>query len=189
MGAAILPLPAPVPTTGIGRTIGTVAPAVVCGLLLAVATVIVYPFETDTIVPLAQNQLVATHYAPYNTIFGIDVTAGNLLTGAAPDAAARAGMHALLWISRTTLGLICADAIHLLSRPGRRSATGKKEVAELTGRPWSGAELDFLHAHLVSLYELLDAHAPVKAAVAILGSGRSAVPVVKWSPSAGACGG
>ncbi|QXE38446.1 hypothetical protein KQY30_33650 [Streptomyces sp. GMY02] len=135
MGAAFVPLLWPVPTTGISRTIGAVAPAVLCGLLLAVATMIVYPFERDTIVTFTQSRLVATHYGLYNTICGIGVTAGNLLTGAALDAAARAGIPALPWISLTTLGLIYAGAIHLLSRPGQRSVAGKKEAAEITGQP------------------------------------------------------
>ncbi|WP_052744177.1 MFS transporter [Streptomyces odonnellii] len=90
MGVAFVPLLAPVPTTGVGRTIGAVAPAVVSGLLLAVATMIVYPFEMDTIITLAESRLVATYYGLYNTICGVGITAGNLLTGAALDAAARA---------------------------------------------------------------------------------------------------
>lgn len=134
MGIAFFPLLMPVPTTGVGRTIGAVAPAVLCGLLLAVATMIVYPFEMDTIVTLAQNRLIATYYGLYNTICGIGITAGNFLTGAALDAAARAGIPALPWISLTALGLACAGAIHLLSRTGR-AVPGEKEAAAFTGQP------------------------------------------------------
>ncbi|ATW52319.1 MFS transporter [Streptomyces peucetius] len=119
MGAAFLPLLAPIPTAGPGRWIGAVAPPVLAGLLLAVATMIVYPFEMDTIVTLTQDRFVATHYGLYNTICGIGITAGNLLTGAALDAARRTGLPALPWLCLTTLGLACAAAVHLLHRSGR----------------------------------------------------------------------
>ncbi|WP_240677014.1 MDR family MFS transporter [Actinacidiphila soli] len=114
MGAAFLPLMVP---------IGTIAAAIGCGLLLAVATMIVYPFEMDTIVALSGNRLVATHYGLYNTICGIGITAGNLLTGAALDAARRAGLAALPWVSLASLGLACAAAVHLLGRSGRLAPT------------------------------------------------------------------
>jgi hypothetical protein len=35
----------------------------------------------DTIVALSRGRLVATHYGVYNTICGIGITVGNLLTG------------------------------------------------------------------------------------------------------------
>ncbi|AQU64945.1 MFS transporter [Streptomyces niveus] len=136
MGAAFVPLLVPVPAAGVGRTVGAVAPVLVCGLLLAVATMIVYPFEMDTIVTLAHNRLVATHYGLYNTICGIGITAGNLLTGAALDAAARAGIPVLPWLCLTALGLACAAAVHRLFGGGRVPAPGsEKAVAAATARP------------------------------------------------------
>ncbi|WP_434599133.1 MFS transporter [Streptomyces sp. A5-4] len=134
MGAAFLPLLMPVPAAGPGRLIGAMAPAVLCGLLLAVATMVIYPFEMDTIVTLAQERLVATHYGLYNTICGVGITAGNLLTGAALDASGRIGLPALPWLSLTALGLACAGAIHLLSCRGSLAAAPKSPAASLAGR-------------------------------------------------------
>jgi predicted MFS family arabinose efflux permease len=73
----------------------------------------------DTIVRLSGDRLVATHYGLYNTICGVGITLGNLLTGAALDAAREAGMPALPWISLLALGLACAMALYGLHRTGR----------------------------------------------------------------------
>ena len=83
---------------------------------------IAYPFEMDTIVRLSGDRLVATHYGLYNTICGIGITLGNLLTGAALDAAREAGMPELPWIALTVLGLACALALYGLHRTGRLRA-------------------------------------------------------------------
>jgi len=80
---------------------------------------IAYPFEMDTIVRLAGDRLVATHYGLYNTICGIGITLGNLLTGAAMDASRAAGMSALPWTALLALGAICAAALYGLHRTGR----------------------------------------------------------------------
>jgi MFS family permease len=120
MGVAFLPLTAPV---------DAIVPALVCGLLLALGTMIVYPFEMDTIVALAEGRLVATHYGLYNTICGIGITAGNLLTGSAMDAAHRAGRPALPWLALTALGLSCSAAVHVLARSGRLAPAPAKTAA------------------------------------------------------------
>ncbi|WP_432092401.1 MDR family MFS transporter [Streptomyces sp. bgisy100] len=119
MGAAFLPLLLPVPAAGPMRWIGALVPPTVCGILLALATMVVYPFEMDTIVALAGNRFVATHYGLYNTVCGIGITAGNLGTGAALDAARREQLPALPWLLLTGIGLACACSVHLLSRTGR----------------------------------------------------------------------
>ncbi|MBT2469028.1 MFS transporter [Streptomyces sp. ISL-66] len=134
MGAAFLPLLTPVPGSGLGRAIGAVVPTVLCGLLLAIATMIVYPFEMDTIVALCGNRLVATHYGLYNTLCGIGITAGNLLTGAALDAARRAGVPALPWLALAALGATSALAIHRLGRHHRLRAGLRPQKATLAGR-------------------------------------------------------
>ncbi len=59
------------------------APVLTAAVILTVATLIVYPFEMDTIVTLSRNRLVATHYGLYSTVSGIGITTGNLATGAA----------------------------------------------------------------------------------------------------------
>lgn len=123
MAAAFLPLllavAIPVPEAGPGRWALAVLPPTACALLLALGTMIAYPFEMDTIVTLAGDRLVATHYGLYNTICGIGITAGNLLTGAALDASRAAGLSALPWIALLLLGLLCAAALNSLRRSGR----------------------------------------------------------------------
>lgn len=126
MGVAFVPLLAattvPVPASGIGLWLLAALPPTLTALLLAAGTMIAYPFEMDTIVRLSGDRLVATHYGLYNTICGIGITLGNLLTGAALDAAREAGMPALPWISLTALGLACAAALYGLHRTGRLAA-------------------------------------------------------------------
>jgi hypothetical protein len=55
----------------------------------------VFTFEMDTVVSLADNRLVGTHYGFYNTIIGIGIgiLAGNLATG-------RRGQRTCLDVSR-----------------------------------------------------------------------------------------
>ncbi|MBT2440145.1 MFS transporter [Streptomyces sp. ISL-36] len=123
MGAAFVPLLAasaiPVPDGGPGLWALAALPPILAALLLAVGTMIAYPFEMDTIVRLSGNHLVATHYGLYNTICGIGITVGNLLTGAALDAARTAGVPAIPWLALLALGLACAAALHGLHRTGR----------------------------------------------------------------------
>lgn len=125
-GLAFVPLllatAVPVPGSGIGLWLLAALPPVAAALLLAVGTMIAYPFEMDTIVRLCGDRLVATHYGLYNTICGIGITLGNLLTGAALDAARSAGMPALPWIALSALGLACAAALYGLHRTGRLAA-------------------------------------------------------------------
>jgi hypothetical protein len=126
MGAAFIPLLAasliPAPEGRVGAWLLAGLPPALAALLLAAGTMIAYPFEMDTIVRLARNRLVATHYGLYNTICGIGITVGNLLTGAALDAARAAGVPALPWLAMSLLGLTCAAALHALHRTGRLSA-------------------------------------------------------------------
>jgi MFS family permease len=95
------------------------APLVMSAVLLAVGTIIVFPFEMDTIITLAGNRLVATHYGLYNTICGIGIMIGNLLTGTALDLGRAAGLAALPWLALGGIGLLCATAISGLDRAGR----------------------------------------------------------------------
>ncbi|TLS43372.1 MFS transporter [Streptomyces montanus] len=123
MGVAFVPLlvatAVPVPESGVGLWLLAAVPPTLAALLLAIGTMIAYPFEMDTIVRLSGDRLVATHYGLYNTICGVGITLGNLLTGAALDAAREAGMPALPWISLLALGLACATALYGLHRTGR----------------------------------------------------------------------
>lgn len=133
MGLAFVPLLAatavPVPESGVGLWLLAAVPPTLAALLLAVGTMIAYPFEMDTIVRLAGDRLVATHYGLYNTICGIGITLGNLLTGAALDAAREAGMPALPWISLCALGGACASALYGLHRTGRLATPAPQPAA------------------------------------------------------------
>ncbi|GHH26561.1 MFS transporter [Streptomyces lanatus] len=126
MGLAFVPLllatAVPVPESGFGLWLLAAVPPTLAALLLAIGTMIAYPFEMDTIVRLSGDRLVATHYGLYNTICGIGITVGNLGTGAALDAARSAGMPALPWITLAVIGAVCAGALYGLHRSGRLAA-------------------------------------------------------------------
>ncbi|MET7361175.1 MFS transporter [Streptomyces sp. NPDC005562] len=130
MGTAFVPLLAatvvPEPGGGAGRWLYAAVPPTLAALLLALGTMIAYPFEMDTIVRLSGDRLVATHYGLYNTICGVGITVGNLLTGAALDAAREAGMPALPWFALLLLGLGCSASLYGLHRAGRLSAPAPK---------------------------------------------------------------
>ncbi|MER7895228.1 MFS transporter [Streptomyces sp. NPDC096046] len=133
MGSAFVPLllatAVPVPESGIGLWLLAAVPPTLAALLLAIGTMIAYPFEMDTIVRLSGDRLVATHYGLYNTICGIGITVGNLGTGAALDTARAAGMPALPWITLCALGLACAAALYGLYRTGRLTAPSSEPLA------------------------------------------------------------
>jgi MFS family permease len=136
MGLAFVPLlvasAVPVPESGIGLWLLAAVPPTLAALLLAIGTMIAYPFEMDTIVRLSGDRLVATHYGLYNTICGVGITVGNLGTGAALDAARAAGMPALPWVALTVLGLACAAALYGLHRTGRLAARPASEPLTAT---------------------------------------------------------
>ena len=123
MGIAFVPLlvasAMPMPEAGMGLRLMAAVPPSLAALLLALGTMIAFPFEMDTIVRLSGDRLVATHYGLYNTICGIGITLGNLLTGAALDAARAAEASAIPWIALLTLGTACAAALYGLHRSGR----------------------------------------------------------------------
>lgn len=129
MGLSFLPLAItahlePPDLTSSGPTVvlallGALAPVFLSTALLTTATMLVYPFEMDTIVTLGGQRMVGTYYGLYNTLAGIGIAAGNLLTGAAIDTAHAIGLPALPWTLLTLTGLGCALALHRLNRTGR----------------------------------------------------------------------
>ncbi|MFF5982478.1 MFS transporter [Streptomyces olindensis] len=133
MGLAFVPLllatAVPVAESGLGLWLLAAVPPTLAALLLAIGTMIAYPFEMDTIVRLSGDRLVATHYGLYNTICGIGITVGNLGTGAALDAARAAGLPALPWITLCVLGLACAAALYGLHRTGRLAPPASEPLA------------------------------------------------------------
>lgn len=120
MGAAFLPpLLTSASTGSTNHPAVLLAPLIISATVLALGTLIVFPFEMDTIVTLADGRLVATYYGLYNTVCGIGIMAGNAITGATLDLARSAGLPALPWLALVALGLLCATAVAALDRTDR----------------------------------------------------------------------
>ncbi|WP_189058057.1 MDR family MFS transporter [Longimycelium tulufanense] len=117
--AAVLP---EVGTSGWWGTVIAFAPVVLCGLTLTMGTLVLYPFEMDTIVTLSGNRLVATHYGLYNTLSGLGITLGNLGAGGALDLARDWGQPGLPWLTLGVVGVACVGALAFLERTGRLTA-------------------------------------------------------------------
>jgi predicted MFS family arabinose efflux permease len=107
------------PGDDLSATVVLLAPLVASAALLSLGTIIVFPFEMDTIVSLSGNRLVATHYGLYNTVCGVGILLGNFLTGAALDLARAAGLAALPWLALAAIGLLCAAGVGALDRGNR----------------------------------------------------------------------
>lgn len=122
MGLAFLPplLTAGAPPGGdLPATVMLFAPLVVAAALLSLGTVIVFPFEMDTIVTLSGSRLVATHYGLYNTVCGVGIMLGNLLTGGVLDLARSTGLAVLPWLALAAIGVLCATGVAALDRGNR----------------------------------------------------------------------
>lgn len=122
MGLAFAPLALAPSGTGVGQTglqLTALAAAVV---LLAAGSAVLYPLEMDTVVALAGNRMVATHYGFYSTVSGLGITLGNLATGGLWDYATAHDMRWLTWAALTVTGLGCAGAVYALARTGRISS-------------------------------------------------------------------
>jgi MFS family permease len=144
MAIAFLPLVATAaisPAIGAGpwHTALALTPVLISTVLLTVATMIVYPFEMATIVTFAGERLVGTYYGLYNTIAGVGIAAGNLLTGAAIDTASRHGWPALPWLLLTATGLVGTAAVgylhragHLTTAPGTAAGTRRDTATRVT---------------------------------------------------------
>lgn len=115
MTAAYLPATVLTGAPATARLAGTLAAAA----LLALGSAMAYPFEMDTIVGLARDRLVATHYGLYQTIAGIGILAANtgigeLLTDTA---------SARPWLALVLIGGCATLSVSVLSRTGRLTPT------------------------------------------------------------------
>lgn len=109
-----------------GKRLGTtaaIAALLLCAATLAVGSAAVFPFEMDTVVALSGGRLVATHYGFYNTVVGIGILIGNLVTGSVMGAAQRAGVGELFWAGLVSVGLAAALMLHRLDRRGLMQPT------------------------------------------------------------------
>ena len=104
--------------TRAGRVAAATA-LLVATAVLAVGSAAVFPFEMDTVVSLANNRLIGTHYGFYNTIVGVGILVGNLATGSLMQAARDLGQPWLLWVLLSAIGLASAAALFRLDRRGR----------------------------------------------------------------------
>jgi MFS family permease len=121
MGAAFLP---PMATSGTTSAVLGWASLLISGALLAIGTIVVFPFEMDTIVALSGGKLVATHYGLYNTVVGIGILLGNLVTGSALDVARNAGIPAAPWGILALIGIACAWCLRALDRSAHLTPVG-----------------------------------------------------------------
>jgi MFS family permease len=133
MGVAFVPLagtsllggtlPHPDPHGGAAAAIvGTAisfTPLLATAVLLGIATMITYPFEMDTIAAFGGSHLTGTYYGLYNTLAGIGITLGNLLSGAAFDTAATGAASSLPWLLLIATGTASAAGLHALDRARR----------------------------------------------------------------------
>ncbi|MCT9934493.1 MFS transporter [Planotetraspora sp. A-T 1434] len=114
MALAFLPL-AITSWTGTGCCDGMRLTAVLtCTVMLALGSALTYPFEMDTVVLLARERLVATHYGLYNTVAGIGITLGNVLIGTLLGSSVRPAP----WLLLAAAGTSGAIAVHFLTRGG-----------------------------------------------------------------------
>ncbi|CAM01043.1 MFS transporter [Saccharopolyspora erythraea NRRL 2338] len=121
MGLSFLPLLAGAAQPG-QSTVATFGPLVLSAAMLSLGTLVVFPFEMDTIVRLSGERLVASYYGLYNTVCGVGIMLGNLLTGSALDVARGAGLPWLPWSALCALGLVCGGLLWRLHRSRRWNA-------------------------------------------------------------------
>jgi len=110
--------------------VAAVAALLVTAAALAVGSVSVFPFEMDAVVALANNRLIGTHYGFYNTIVGVGILIGNLLTGSFMQAAIDAGRPELTWAALMAIGLLSAGALHRLDPTARLRADLQQGVVK-----------------------------------------------------------
>ena len=118
LAAVLVPATASLPDGPAGYAVA-IAPILLSTALLTLATMVTYPFEMATIAALGGDELVGTYYGLYNTMSGIGIALGNMLTGAALDAGRAIGVPSLPWLALAVVGIACALAIRTLARAGR----------------------------------------------------------------------
>jgi MFS family permease len=121
MGASFLPLTV-LPAMH-GGPVVRVIPILVCAVILAVGTMMVFPFEMATIAHLAEGRMIGTYYGLNNLLSGIGIIFGNVLSGFATDLARQSGMASLPWLLLFALGLFSAFGLKLVDRGDRLTPT------------------------------------------------------------------
>lgn len=137
MATAFVPLMV-LPDANVLGQAGAIVALLISAGVLAVGSAAVFPFEMDTVVSLAGDRLVGTHYGFYNTVVGVGILVGNLATGSLMQLARNIGAPELVWIALGVIGLLAAAALHGLDRAGRLSPT--PAAASASGAPESVGE-------------------------------------------------
>jgi hypothetical protein len=101
-------------------------PVLVSAVLLAVGTMMVFPFEMTMITNLGRGRLIGTYYGLYNLLSGIGILLGNLASGGAMDVARSAGVPALPWLMLLAAGMASAVAVRALDQRGRLVASARQ---------------------------------------------------------------
>lgn len=99
-----------------GPGTAAVAALLASSAMLAIGSAAVFPFEMDTIVAMAGNRLVATHYGFYNTVVGVGILAGNLGIATLLDISRRTGFSALAWLALAVVGVVSAVAVYKVGK-------------------------------------------------------------------------
>jgi len=91
-----------------------VAALLLSASLLAIASAALFPFEMRTVVALAGDRLVGTHYGFYSTIVGVGILVGNLAVGSLMSAAHRLNADELVWGGLVLVGLATVAGLYRL---------------------------------------------------------------------------
>lgn len=78
------------------------ASALITTCLLSLATMMIYPFEMATIAALGGERMIGIYYGFYNTLSGVGIAAGNLLTGTVLDLTFRGSPYPTTLLSSRT---------------------------------------------------------------------------------------
>jgi dipeptide/tripeptide permease len=127
MSMAFLPL-ALEPDGGPGLL--RLAPVLVSAALLAIGTMMVFPFEMAMITSLAGDRLIGTYYGLYNLLSGVGILLGNLASGGSLDIARAAGLPALPWLVLFAAGAASVIAVRMLDRRGDLTVPERVSVPE-----------------------------------------------------------
>ncbi|HEU4321553.1 MAG TPA: MFS transporter, partial [Roseiflexaceae bacterium] len=94
------------------------APVVLATALLTLGSLIAQPFAMGMIPQLGGGRLLGTYYGVYYLALGLGGLVGNLLAGAAFDAARRSGLDGLPWTLLVLIGCCSAASVAALERRG-----------------------------------------------------------------------
>ncbi len=142
LSASFVPL-ALVPDGRYG-TAAAVAALLVTATMLAIASAAMFPFEMRTVVALANNRLVATHYGFYSSVVGLGILVGNVAVGSLMGVAHRLNVDEIVWGGLVCVGLVTVAGLRRLDtglvRTGR-SFSNARSTGQVDRDPFAKAGL------------------------------------------------